>query len=99
MDLIACKRHLIQTIFEKVNEYNSVFGDTRYDWYRNFWTSMQNRLDVFNLNYDTTIETSLGNYEDGFESLKDENKFKRFNIIKLLENKRNLSNKQLKFYE
>ena len=30
------------------------------------WKAFEGRIDVFNFNYDTTIENSLENYVDGF---------------------------------
>lgn len=49
-------------------------------------------LDVFNFNYDTTIEQSLGegNYEDGFELITN-NDYREFLPQKLFANERNLS--------
>lgn len=35
-------------------------------WYKNFWKGFGGQLDVFNLNYDNTVEYSLGEYVDGF---------------------------------
>lgn len=90
-DLYASSRHIIQKIRETVNRYDAHFPRTENDWYRHFWKENENGWDVFNLNYDTTIEQSLGVYEDGYEPIADQEEFQRFNINKLILNKRNLS--------
>ena len=54
-------------ICEIVGAYDVKFADERYAiWYRNFWRQFADKLDVFTLNYDTTIEQCLETYEDGF---------------------------------
>ena len=46
---------------------------------------------MFNLNYDTTVEQSIKEYEDGYEDIVDQEGFQRFNVRKLLANKDGLS--------
>ncbi|MDO4161022.1 MAG: SIR2 family protein, partial [Prevotellaceae bacterium] len=60
---------MVKTILDIVNEYNSDFtqNNEKELWFRNFWKGFEGKNDVFNLNYDTTIENSLnGEYNDGF---------------------------------
>ena len=75
-------------ICEIVGEYDTRFvEDKEYAlWYRGFWQQFSNNLDVFTLNYDTTIEQSLEDYEDGFVSMTGDDK-QRFEPAKLLYNK------------
>ena len=58
-------------IMDIVNAYDEYFRNDNgaENWYRDFFKS-DFKWDVFNFNYDTTVENSLGknNYEDGFES-------------------------------
>lgn len=90
-DLFLASRHLLSKIYDMVYTYDSRFGEIKNDWYRVFWSERRDAWDVFNLNYDTTIEQSLEVYEDGFEFLPDEDRFMRFNAKKLLCNNENLS--------
>ena len=58
---------IIKTIINIVDAYDRNFKfDGRELWYKHFWKSFKGKLDVFNFNYDTTIEASLGKYNDGF---------------------------------
>lgn len=81
----------IMRIMDIVNDYNEYFSNDKgaEDWFRDFFKS-DFKWDVFNFNYDTTVEQSLGEYEDGFEHSVD-----RIDAIfrpqKLMENARQLS--------
>lgn len=58
---------IIKKIAEIVDAYDEQFQEPSKDlWYKGFWQSFDGYLDVFNLNYDTTVERSLGDYVDGF---------------------------------
>ena len=58
---------IIVKIIDIVNSYDLRFKKSdRESWYKGFWKSFDGKIDVFNLNYDTTIESSLENYVDGF---------------------------------
>lgn len=58
---------IVRTIINIVNAYDERFRiNGRESWYKVFWKEFKGRLDVFNFNYDTTIETSLGEFNDGF---------------------------------
>ena len=58
---------IINKIVEIVIAYDELFKkDGRENWYKGFWKAFDGKLDVFNLNYDTTVEYSLGDYVDGY---------------------------------
>lgn len=90
-EFFSASRHLIDTIIKCVRKYDDEFSSEENDWYRDFWRKNKKRWDLFNLNYDTTIEQSIGAYEDGYEDIIDQDGFQRFNIKKLLKNKKRLS--------
>ncbi len=78
-------KQFILRIMEIVNGYNQHFasGVTENQWYRDFYTSFREETDFFIFNYDTTIEDSIGKYEDGFEPDGIQDKFLRFNPKRL----------------
>lgn len=68
---------IIKKIVKIVMAYDELFKrDGREMWYKNFWKSFDGRVDVFNLNYDTTVENSLEDYVDGFVNFTP--RYKRF---------------------
>lgn len=81
----------IMCIMDIVNDYNEYFSNDKgaEDWFRDFFKS-DFKWDVFNFNYDTTVEQSLGDYEDGFEDCADR-PYAIFCPQKLMENARQLS--------
>lgn len=87
--LSFAKSDLIQTVGEVVNQYDSGYA-TNIDvaWHKNFWqkATSSNRWDIATLNYDTCIEQSLNNYEDGFVATS--YNFKRFNPAILFKTKK-----------
>lgn len=89
--LFTAWRHIIDVIFRIVRNYDDYFGNKDNDWYRNFWKQMKNDWDIFNLNYDTTVEQSLGDFEDGFNDIPNQKEFQRFSILKLINNAKSLS--------
>ena len=70
---------LEEKVMEIVNQYDTAFREeTDLElWYRNFWRSM-GRMNIFTLNYDSTIEESIQNYEDGFGTMSDAEGYSRF---------------------
>lgn len=93
-DLFTIKRDFIIRIMDIVAEYNEYFKQHKNDkeeWYAKFFQRFQNRLDVFNFNYDTTIEESIKEFEDGFEDTSNKNGLYLFNPNKLWENNKKLS--------
>lgn len=85
--------YVLLTIMDIVNGYNAPYlaGVTKNTWYRSFWRDYEGAWDVFNLNYDTTIEHTLDDCEDGFDVIQGQPEFQHFVPQKLWENKRGAS--------
>lgn len=92
-DYIRAAYGLQKTVMSIVNQYDSSFSEdtSTEQWYRNFWKSLSGRSNIFNLNYDNTIENSLGEYEDGFPPIKDGEDYSRFSAKCYFENPRRVS--------
>lgn len=92
-DYIRAAYGLQKTAMSIVNQYDSSFSEdtSTEQWYRDFWKSLSGRSNVFNLNYDNTIENSLGEYEDGFPPIKDGEDYSRFSAKRYYENLRGVS--------
>ena len=92
-DYIRGAYGLQKTVMDIVNQYDVSFEEDKYreQWYRDFWKSLSGRSNIFNLNYDNTIENSLDEYEDGFPPIKDSEEYSRFSAKQYYENRRNLS--------
>lgn len=86
---------IIRFIINIIDRYDTHFREYKdsENWYRNFWKCDDNtKYDVFTFNYDTTIEQSLGEYEDGFDLIENNaDKIGAFKPRKLLQNINNLS--------
>ena len=82
--------YVLLTIMDIVNGYNAPYltGATMNTWYRDFWKAYKGAWDIFNLNYDTTIEHTLADCEDGFDDIPDQPEIQHFVPQKLWENKR-----------
>lgn len=82
-----------KTVMDIVDQYDTAFNEDKLaeQWYRDFWKSMSGRSNIFNLNYDNTIENSLDEYEDGFPSIKDGEDYSRFSAKRYYENRRGVS--------
>lgn len=88
---------IIHKIMEIVDGYDSHFKKYMKEesWYQEFWQGdSSHRWDVFTFNYDTTIENSMSEYEDGYTKLSDDECFESFIPIKLIENRKQLSTVQ-----
>lgn len=58
---------IVKTIVDIVDAYDKKFRSDNCElWYKHFWKSFNGQIDIFNFNYDTTIENSLEKYNDGF---------------------------------
>lgn len=83
---------MVKTILDIINAYNDDFaqnGDKEL-WYRNFWKGFNGRNDIFNFNYDTTVENSLAEeYNDGFISFTPH--YARFSPKHLIDNERGMT--------
>ena len=96
IDTIEYKRaasSLEKRVMEIVNQYDSAFKEnsSSEQWYRDFWKSLSGKSNIFNLNYDNTIENSLGEYEDGFLPIEDGEDYSRFSAKQYFENRREVS--------
>ena len=92
-DNIRAEYELQKTVMSIVNQYDASFGEgtSKEKWYRDFWKSLSGKSNIFNLNYDNTIENSLGEYEDGFPPVKDGEEYSRFSARRYYENRRGVS--------
>ena len=75
-------------VMDIVHMYDEAFRkeQSKEQWYRNFWTSFDGCANIYNFNYDTTIEQSLGEYEDGFLPIREGEKYSRFSSKQYLGN-------------
>ena len=92
-DYIRAADELQKTVMSIVNQYDTAFNEDKSteQWYRGFWKSLSGRSNIFNLNYDNTIEYSLDEYEDGFPPIKDGEEYSRFSAKRYYENPRGVS--------
>lgn len=72
-DLMIVLKEFLIRIVEIVNAYDKYFADNKdkEQWYVDFFKNTKFKWDVFNFNYDTTVENSLEKYEDGFGKVDD----------------------------
>ena len=92
-DYIRGAYELQKIVMDIVNQYDASFGEgtSKEKWYRDFWKSLSGKSNIFNLNYDNTIENSLGEYEDGFPPVKDGEEYSRFSARRYYGNPRGVS--------
>ena len=92
-DYIRAAYGLQKTVMSIVNQYDASFNEdmSTERWYQDFWESLSGRSNIFNLNYDNTIENSLSEYEDGFPPIKDGEDYSRFSAKRYYENRRGVS--------
>ena len=92
-DYIRAAYELQMTVMSIVNQYDTSFCEDKSAelWYRDFWKSLSRGSNIFNLNYDNTIENSLDEYEDGFPPIKDGEDYSRFSAKRYYENRRGVS--------
>ena len=92
-DYIRAAYELQKTVMNIINQYDTSFCEDKSaeQWYRDFWKSLSGRSNIFNLNYDNTIENSLGEYEDGFPPIKDGEDYSRFSARRYYGNSRCVS--------
>lgn len=93
-DYIRAAYELQKIVMGIVNQYDIAFREDKLaeQWYRDFWKSLSGKSNIFNLNYDNTIEYTLGGeYEDGFPPVKDGEEYSRFSARRYYENPRGVS--------
>lgn len=71
-----------------IAKYN--YLEDKHLWYKHFWKNNHEQWDIFTLNYDTTVEQSIKEFEDGFREMDNFACFK-FTPEKLFSNSKNLS--------
>lgn len=82
-------------IMDFVNYYNDYFithKEGTCKWYTDFWRKASFKWDVFNFNYDTTIENSIDNFNDGYVDVEDHANIQRFDPNRLMQSKTNTIN-------
>lgn len=81
----------IMRIMDIVNEYNEFYRKNMASegWFADFFKT-DFMWDVFNFNYDTMVEDSLGQYEDGYQDVEGKS-YQKFSPKKLQKNERGLS--------
>jgi len=87
--LLIAKKDLIRTVAELIYKYDSRYlHNNANNWHLSFWEEINNsfKLDIATLNYDTCIEQSILDLEDGFE--KTIYQFERFNPKQLINSKK-----------
>ena len=93
-DISSVMDQFVLRIMDIINVYDTVLRENmnvHNEWYREFYQQFRANSDFFVFNYDTTIEDSIVDYEDGFEPDGLQSGFKRFNPKLLLENPRGIS--------
>lgn len=92
-DISVVMHEYIIRIMDIVHAYNEYYrcNQRAESWYRDFFVLAPFKWDIFNFNYDTTIEDTLGEYEDGYEPISASRACQRFNPLKLWKNRNDLS--------
>lgn len=92
-DYIRAAYALQKIVMSIVYQYDASFSEdmSSEQWYRDFWKSLTGRSNIFNLNYDNTIENSLDEYEDGFPPVEDGADYSRFSAKRYYDNLRGVS--------
>ena len=92
-EYIRAAYELQKTVMSIVHQYDASFSEnpSTEQWYRSFWKSLSGKSNIFSLNYDNTIENSLGEYEDGFPPIEEGDDYSRFSAKRYYENQRRLS--------
>ncbi len=92
-DYVSAAYELQKTVMIIVNQYDNAFTEDKLaeQWYRDFWKSLSGKSNIFNLNYDNTIENSLGEFEDGFPPIEEGEDYSRFSAKRYYENLRGVS--------
>lgn len=86
LELIKAEQEILEILSKLIVEYDNQIMKCEHNWYINFWRELNNilTLDIFTLNYDSTIQKSLIDYTDGYEEVKGSNYF-RFNPSKIIQ--------------
>lgn len=93
-ELYRALSQMIYIIMDFVDYYDKYYytkKDNTCAWYKEFWQAAPFKWDVFNFNYDTTIENSIS-CEDGYEDVSDYEHLQKFNPQKLINSTENTIN-------
>lgn len=83
------KRDLLTQVAEEINSYCVDYEpEAEHSWFTSFWKNAisECQWDISTLNYDNCMESSIVDFEDGFDDEIEGEIFKRFNPKKLLDN-------------
>lgn len=71
IEYVRALHAIVRKISNIIDGYDSRFSlSTSEEWYKKFWQGRENlKYDVFTFNYDTTIEQSVEDYEDGYRPI------------------------------
>lgn len=85
ISIFSSARELIETINNEIALYDLEFA-TKGKKFSNFFDQLINKtgsaLDIYSLNYDTWVEQSLKEYNDGYVDIDDYPNMKRFDVSK-----------------
>lgn len=86
--LSSVMKQYVSRIMDIIGNYNEDFCQNiqNHGWYVDFFKTLGKDADIFNFNYDTTIEECLQRYEDGFEKQDADVDFMGFNPARLMRN-------------
>jgi len=93
-ELYRALSQVVYIIMDFVNHYDVFYlaeKDNTCAWYKEFWQVAPFKWDIFNFNYDTTIEHSIS-CEDGFEDVPNYAPLKKFTPQNLLQSTNNTIN-------
>ncbi|MGF9978907.1 SIR2 family protein [Viridibacillus arvi] len=85
-ELIHARSIIYTKVWDAIQLYdNELFISEKNAWYSDFWGNLnrQNNLDIITLNYDTTIQQSLGSFTDGFLQEREVDNFSRLSLEEL----------------
>lgn len=87
-NIYSAAHEIIRTINDEIYAYDSEYADRGKKFakfFRDIEKTTNLKFDIFNLNYDTWVEQTLCDYNDGFVEIPNyENKMKRFDITEYL---------------
>lgn len=93
-ELRQVMKQFITILLKEVNGYDVYFKKEmirKEKWYTDLWTLSSFKWDIFNLNYDTTIESCLQTYDDGYKKIK-KHHFSQFHPLRFLNSRRHTIN-------
>lgn len=79
-NIIESREFIFKLIYDLVDLYEK---NDSHKWYESFWQRLneKNKLNVYSLNYDFTVQNAIKDYEDGYEKIERTN-FSKFNATR-----------------